>query len=107
MLSTVPVPQSLDELIARLDIILADLVQAGSEHGGVIDAVAGQHHRGAVNLVHYTRLRQHDLRELQNDLMDLGATSLATPEAHVRAKVRAARNVCPRRSPRCAPVNRY
>ena len=86
-------PQSLDALITRLDVLLEDLELAEAEHGDVIGAVAGQHHRGAVNLVHYTRLRRHDLRELQNDLLDIGATSLATTEAHVRAKVRAARNV--------------
>ena len=68
-------------------------MRAEAEHGDVIAAVAGQHRRGAVNLVRYTRLRQHDLRELQNDLMDIGATSWATTEAHVRAKVHAARNV--------------
>jgi len=51
------------------------------------------HHRGAVNLVQYTILRRRDRRELQNDLMDIGATSLATAEAHVQAKVHAARNV--------------
>lgn len=87
------VPQSLDALITRLDALLEDLVLAEVERADVIGAVAEQHHRGAVNLVHYTRLRQHDLRELQNDLMDIGATSLATTEAHVQAKVRAARNV--------------
>jgi len=87
------VPQSLDALITRLEMLLEDLVLAEAEHADVIGAVAPQHHRGAVNLVHYTRLRQHDLRELQNDLMDIGATSLATTEAHVRAKVHAARNV--------------
>jgi pyruvate kinase len=86
-------PQSLDALIARLDKLLEDLVRAEAEHADEIAAVAGAHHRGAVNLVRYTRLRQHDLRELQNDLMDIGATSLATTEAHVRAKVFAARNV--------------
>jgi pyruvate kinase len=83
----------LDALITRLEMLLEDLVLAEAEHAEVIGAVAAQHHRGAVNLVHYTRLRQHDLRELQNDLMDIGATSLATTEAHVRAKVHAARNV--------------
>jgi len=86
-------PQSLNALIARLDRLLEDLGTAETEHAEVIGAVAEQHRRGAVNLVHYTRLRQHDLRELQNDLMDIGATSLATTEADVRAKVRAARNV--------------
>jgi pyruvate kinase len=86
-------PQSLDALIARLDSLLAEFVAAEAEHAEALAAVAAEHRRGAVNLVHYTTLRQHDLRELQNDLMDLGVTSLATTEAHVRAKVHAARNV--------------
>jgi len=86
-------PQSLDTLITGLDTLLADLAQAGREHCGVIDAVAEVHRRGAVNLVHYATLRRHDRRELQNDLMDIGVTSLSTSEANVQAKVHAARNV--------------
>ncbi len=86
-------PQSLDQLIAELDILLADLDTAEVEHSADIDAVADVHRRGAVNLVDYAVLRQHDRREWQNDLMDLGATSLATTEADVRAKVLAARHV--------------
>ena len=85
--------QSLDLLIAELDGLLADLDASADEHARAIDAVAEGHRRGAVNLVHYAVLRRHDRRPLQNDLMDLGATSLATTEAHVRAKVLAARNV--------------
>ena len=86
-------PESLDALITRLDALVAELARAEAEHADVIGAVCPQHHRGAVNLVHYTTLRQQDLRALQNDLMDIGATSLATTEADVRAKVQAARAV--------------
>ncbi len=86
-------PQSLDMLIAKLDTLLDDFTRAEAEHAAAIDAVAPVHRRGAVNLVQYTILRRHDRRELQNDLMDIGATSLATAEAHVQAKVHAARNV--------------
>jgi pyruvate kinase len=86
-------PESLDALIVRLDAILSELHAAKGAHGTEIDSVAPEHLEGATNLVHYTVLRQHDLRDLQNDLMDLGATSLATAEANVQAKVRAARNV--------------
>jgi pyruvate kinase len=85
--------QSLDRLIDQLDSLLAELDEAEGTHSDAINAVAEGHRRGAVNLVHYTVLRQHDRRELQNDLMDLGTTSLATTEANVRAKVLAARNV--------------
>lgn len=86
-------PQSLDQLIAEVDHLLLDLDAAEVEHAKEIDGVADEHRRGAVNLVHYTVLRHHDRRELQTDLMDLGATSLATTEAHVRAKIMACRNV--------------
>jgi pyruvate kinase len=86
-------PESLDALIARLDRIEADLRAAVMAHGREIDAVAPEHRAGATNLVRYTALRQQDLRDLQNDLMDLGATSLATSEANVLAKMQAARNV--------------
>jgi pyruvate kinase len=86
-------PESLDVLIARLDEIEADLQSAVRAHRGEITAVAPEHRTGATNLVRYTTLRQRDLRDLQNDLLDLGATSLATAEANVQAKVQAARNV--------------
>jgi pyruvate kinase len=86
-------PESLDVLIDRLDLILTDLRSAEVVHGAEIGAVAPEHRKGATNLVHYTALRQQDLRDLQNDLMDLGATSLATAEANIHAKVLAARNV--------------
>jgi pyruvate kinase len=86
-------PESLDVLITQLDEIEADLQAAVLAHSGEITAVAVEHRTGATNLVRYTTLRQRDLRDLQNDLLDLGATSLATAEANVQAKVRAARNV--------------
>jgi pyruvate kinase len=85
--------KSLDTIVAELDDLLAALDSAEAAHAEAIAQVAAEHRRGAVNLVHYTCLRQRDIRELQNDLLDLGATSLATTEADVRAKVIAARNV--------------
>jgi pyruvate kinase len=86
-------PESLDTLIDGLDELLRDLEAAVDARRPEIDAVTPQHRRGARNLVRYTALRQREIRDLQNDLMDVGATSLATPEANVRAKVQAARNV--------------
>jgi pyruvate kinase len=86
-------PQSLGELIDRLDTLLGDFTLAQAEHAEAIAAVAEVHRAGAVNLVHYMILRRHDRRALQNDLIDIGVTSLATTEANVRAKVQAARNV--------------
>lgn len=85
--------QSLETIQAQLDELLAVIDRAESEHAQAIGLVASEHRAGAVNLVHYTALRQRDIRNLQIDLLDLGATSLATTEADVRAKIMAARNV--------------
>ena len=81
-------PEMLDALIGRLDEIEADLQVAVMTHRDEIAAVAPDHRAGATNLVRYTALRQRDLRGLQSDLLDLGATSLATAEANVQARCR-------------------
>jgi len=86
-------PQTLDALIASLDSVLADMADAETAQTRVVARVVAAHRDGAVNLVRYTALRRHDRRELQNDLMDIGVTSLATTEADVRAKVLAAQDV--------------
>ncbi len=85
--------QTLDVLQTQLKALLAELDQAASAHAEAIAAVAPEHRTGAVNLLHYTALRQRDIRDLQNDGLDVGATSLATTEADVQAKILAARNV--------------
>ncbi len=84
---------SLEGMTTRLDALLDDLARAQDEHAAVIASAAERHRAGAANLVNYTTLRRHDRRQLQNDLLDIGATSLATSEANVSAKVHAARNV--------------
>jgi pyruvate kinase len=84
---------TLDDLLERLDILLDTFARAEVDHADAIEAVDPGHRAGAINLVHFTALRQHDVRALQSELMDVGVTSLATTEANVRAKVLAARNV--------------
>jgi pyruvate kinase len=78
---------------SRLDALLAALDQAHVDHAAEIAAVAEVHREGALNLVHFTTMRQLDLRDLQGDLMDVGITSLAATGAAVRAKVVAARTL--------------
>lgn len=78
---------------SRLDSLLAALDQAEIDHAGDIAAVEEVHRPGALNLVHFTTMRQLDLAELQGDLMDVGVTSLAATGADVRAKIVAARTL--------------
>ena len=78
---------------SRLDSLLAALDQAEIDHADDIAAVEQVHRPGALNLVHFTAMRQLDLRELQGDLMDVGITSSAVTGANVRATVVAARTL--------------
>ncbi len=48
-----------------------------------IEAVPAEDRPSARNLVHYVGLRDHDLRELQDELARLGLSSLGRCEAHV------------------------
>jgi pyruvate kinase len=83
--------RDLPSLVAAVDRLLAVLDERAAEQAAAIEAVHPGHRAGALNLVHYTALRGEDVRSLQNDLMDIGLSSLATAEANVRAKVLAVR----------------
>jgi pyruvate kinase len=83
--------QDVRELAEQVDALLRRIEHAEREAEAEIAACHPGNRPGAINLVHYTELRQIDLRELQGDLMDIGVSSLATTEANVRAKLHAAR----------------
>jgi pyruvate kinase len=83
--------QDIAGLAAQVEQLLVAVERAEREAAEQIAACHPGNRAGAINLVHYTELRRHDLRELQGDLMDIGVSSLATTEANVRAKLFAAR----------------
>lgn len=83
----------LQELITEVDGLI-DAVRAEEERSAeAISLVADNHRNGAVNLVHYAELRQHDIRAVQGGLASIGATRLSTAEPAVLARLQAARNV--------------
>ena len=83
--------QDVTALAAQVEQLVVDIERAERDAAEKIAACHPGNRAGAINLVHYTELRRHDLRELQGDLMDIGVSSLATTEANVRAKLVAAR----------------
>ncbi len=82
--------QDLNALADQVESLIEDITRAQGEAAADIDDSHPGNRPGAANLVAYTALRRHDLRELQGDLMDIGVSSLATTEANVEAKLRAA-----------------
>jgi pyruvate kinase len=75
----------IERLIERLTGIRSDLVAAEGafERGG--GAIHPSYAKSARNLAHYLALRRHDVRPLQQELAELGLSSLGRAEAHVLA----------------------
>jgi pyruvate kinase len=76
---------TIQSLIAQLQSIRLDLLQAEKSFSASLDEVHLGHLDSARNLVQYLCLRAHDLRELQHDLRRLGLSSLGRLEAHTLA----------------------
>jgi pyruvate kinase len=83
----------LQELITEVDGLIDCLKEVEEQVAPAIERVAENHRHGAVNLVHYAELRQHDVRAVQGGLASIGATRLSTAEPAVLARLHAARNV--------------
>ena len=69
--------------------LLRDNLEDAVEGAGPWDAVHPQHLHSAKNLAQYLRLRQHDVRDLQVALAELGLSSLGRLESQVEATVAA------------------
>src|SRR5215813_8343017 len=54
-----------------------------------IQKIDSEYQKSARNLLHYLALRQHDVRELQQELTLAGVSSLGRSEAHVLASLTA------------------
>lgn len=64
------------------------LLELEDEMRSAIERVPVPRRESARNLVHYVALRQHDLRELQTELVKLGLSSLGRAEGSVLGSVR-------------------
>ncbi|HUI60497.1 MAG TPA: pyruvate kinase [Steroidobacteraceae bacterium] len=78
-------------MLAALERIGADLLRLESAFAQPLDHTHRVHRNSASNLVHYLALRQHDLRELQEQLAAMGLSSLGRTESHVLAGLDAVR----------------
>ena len=79
----------IERLIARLSGIRDDLVKLESAFSPVVKDIEPTFRKSAINLIHYVALRQHDIRDLQISLAQLGLSSLGRTESHVYASLNA------------------
>ncbi|TPE44088.1 pyruvate kinase [Pontibacter mangrovi] len=79
------------ELIKQLDQLHQDAVALEQKFAPAVEAVHPKYKKSAKNLLHYLALRQHDIRQLQEKLAQLGLSSLGRAEGHVLASLQAVR----------------
>ena len=83
--TAVPKQAKLDELIKRLSEIRLALAESESAFESRVDCIDPSYLKSARNLAHYIALRHYDIRPLQEELAELGLSSLGRAEAHVMA----------------------
>ncbi|MDQ3703519.1 MAG: pyruvate kinase [Chloroflexota bacterium] len=84
---------SVGALIRQLSAIREVLVAAETLWHESLRGVPETHRQSARNLLHYLALRRQDMRPLQEELAELGLSSLGRSEAHVLASVDAVLHV--------------
>ncbi len=77
--------QKLDELINRMREIRRALTKAETAFEAQLNLTDPTYRKSARNLAHYIALRHRDVRSLQQELAELGLSSLGRAEAHVMA----------------------
>ncbi len=75
----------LDDLIKRLSEIRSSLAESESAFATRVGSIDPTYLKSARNLAHYIALRHRDIRNLQEELAQLGLSSLGRAEAHVMA----------------------
>lgn len=82
----------IEKLMEQLDWLLQEAGQLEQSFLPQIEAAHPAFRESTRNLLHYLALRHHDLRQLQEQLAELGLSSLGRSESHVLANLRAVRS---------------
>jgi pyruvate kinase len=80
-------PERIGSLTREVEALRACALALEREHADALEAVPAAHRDSARNLLHYLAVRQHDIRELQDQLAELGLSSLGRLEPHALASI--------------------
>jgi pyruvate kinase len=84
-------PERIASLIREVEALREGALALERAHADALEALPAAHRASARNLLHYLAVRQHDLRELQDRLAELGLSSLGRLEPHALASIDAVR----------------
>lgn len=77
----------IDSLLGELEVLRDAALALERDHAADLEALPEDRRASARNLLHYLAVRQHDIRELQDDLAELGLSSLGRLEPHALASI--------------------
>ena len=80
-----------NHLIEQLETLYEQAVALEKKFASTLQKTAPEFKNSAKNLLHYLALRQNDIRELQQQLAEIGLSSLGRAEGHVLASLQAVR----------------
>lgn len=83
----------ISQLIHELETLHTEMLNLANENLPAMVQIHRDNQASAGNLLHYLALRRHDIRELQDQLAQLGLSSLGRTEAHALGAVRTVANV--------------
>ena len=89
---------NIEALLEQLDAICQSAGNLEHQLSDEVENVHPNYVDSARNLIHYVALRNVDIRELQEELSQLGLSSLSTCEPHVMASLQAVRRALIRMS---------
>lgn len=84
--------QYYEALIAQIDTLYGGALALEKKFEQSVEQAHPTFKKSAANLLHYLGLRQHDIRDLQDKLAELGLSSLGRSEGHVLASLQAVRH---------------
>jgi pyruvate kinase len=76
-----------ENLIPALNKLRADALSMEQNYLSKVVCIDSKYQPGAKNLLHYLAIRQSDIRELQQDLAQLGLSRLGRAEAHAMSSM--------------------
>jgi len=79
--------QKIEKMIGLLDAIIEEVLATEKKAEQKLLAIHPAYQKSACNLLHYRVLRSHDLRDLQNQLGNMGLSRLAKSQSHVMASL--------------------
>ena len=77
----------IESLIEKIEAIIESCLELKSKLSFLTEDIHPTYRKSASNLIYYLALRKNDIRAIQEELAELGVSSIGRPESHVMANL--------------------